>query len=142
MAKWLPSSHFRGVPHTATYLSATIRLQSIKVYLYGVHNLHLKHGFPCPLQGALQLRRLLRGIKRTLGLSPDTRLPITPSLLRRFFSHLDLSYYDHSILWTACLLSFFGLLRGSELLALRPCDLVRHPHTYTVTIHKSKCDPF
>ncbi len=80
----------------ATYLAATIKPQSIKVYLYGVRNLHIENGFPCPLQGALQLRRLLRGIKRVKGLSPDSRLPITPSLLWRFFPQL----------WAAIMLAF------------------------------------
>ncbi len=55
----------------ATYLAATIKPQSIKVHLYGVRNLHIENRFPCPLQGVLQLRRLLRGIKRVKGLYPD-----------------------------------------------------------------------
>ncbi len=31
-----------------TYLAATIKPQSIKVYLYGVRNLHIENSFPCP----------------------------------------------------------------------------------------------
>ncbi len=83
---WTPHSLIRGVPHALCHLlSVTIKPQSITVYLYGVRNLHLENGFPCPLRGALQLRRLLRGIKRVKGLSPDSHLPITPSLLRQLF---------------------------------------------------------
>ena len=66
----------------ATFLATTLKPQSIKVYLHGMRNLQLEHGFTDPLSEARQLRRLLRGIKRLKGAQPDTRLPITPSLLR------------------------------------------------------------
>ena len=46
-----------------TFLASTLKPQSIKVYLSGVRNLHLEHGFADPLSGALQLHCLLRGIK-------------------------------------------------------------------------------
>ncbi len=122
--------------------SPSLKPQSIKVHLYGVRNLHIENGFPCPLQGALQLRRLLQGIKRVKGLSPDSRLPITPSLLWRFFPQFDLSHYDHSMLWAAIMLALFGFMRCSELLSLKSSDLVRRSQSYEVTIRKSKCDPF
>lgn len=126
----------------ATFLATTLKPQSIKVYLYGVRNLHLEHGFPDPLADALQLRRLLRGIKRLKGVSPDSRLPITPSLLRVFYRHLNLAFYDHLMLWAAILVAFFGFLRSKELLALTHGDLRRIPEGYQVAIKASKTDPF
>ncbi len=126
----------------ATFLASSLKPQSIKVYLYGVRNLHLEHGFPDPLTDALLLRRLLRGIKRLKGTSSDSRLPITPSLLRRFRSLLHLTHYDHLMLWAAILLAFFGFLRSSELLALRHSDALRRPEGYLLSIRASKTDPF
>jgi len=82
----------------STFLAATLKPQSIKVYLYGVRNLHLEHGFPDPLPDALQLHHLLRGIKRLKGASLDSRLPVTPSLLQRFNFLLLLAFYNTSCL--------------------------------------------
>lgn len=126
----------------ATFLAYTLRPQSIKVYLFGVRNLHLEHGFSDPLVDTLQLRRLLRGIKRLKGSRTDTRLPITPSLLRTFHSFLLPSSYDHTIFWAAMLVAFFAFLRSSELLALRYCDIHRTQEGYQLTIPVSKTDPF
>ena len=124
-----------------TFLSATLKPQSIKVYLYGVRNLHLEHGFPDPLPEARQLRRLLHGIKRLKGSQPDARLPITPSLLRSFHMLLLTAHYDHLMLWAACLTAFFGFLRCSKMLALLRGDLRRSAKGYHLTIRASKTDP-
>ena len=102
----------------------------------------MEHGFPDPLSDALQLRRLLRGIKRLKGASRDSRLPITPSILRRFHCLLHLAHYDHIMLWAAILVAFFGFLRSSELLALQHEDILRRPEGYHIIIKASKTDPF
>ena len=126
----------------ATFLAKSHKPQSIKVYLYGVRSLHLQHGFPDPLTDAIQLRRLLRGIKRVMGCLPDTRLPITPSLLRSFRASLTLSYHDHLVLWAALLVAFFGFLRSRELLDLRWQDVVRGQEGYQISLRASETDPF
>ena len=103
----------------ATYLARSMKPQSIKVYLYRVRTLHLDWGFPDTLDGAHRLRLLLRGIKRAHGSQPDSRLPITPSLLRRFYSCLNTDHHDHLSLWAAFMMAFFGFLRSKELLNLK-----------------------
>lgn len=125
-----------------TFLASSLKPQSIKVYLFGVRNMHLEHGFPDPLSDALQLRRLLRGIKRLKGVARNPRLPVTPSLLRRFHCLLDLTHYDHTMLWAAILVAFFGFLRSSELLALQHEDVIRRPEGYHIIVKVSKTDPF
>ena len=126
----------------ATSLATTLKPQSIKVYLYGVRNLHLEHGFHDPLANTLQLRRLLRGIKRLKGVPADTRLPVTPSLLRSFHQLLLPTAYDHHMLWAAIMTAFFGFLRSSELLALQHSDVQRSTGGFRVAIKVSKTDPF
>ena len=126
----------------ASFLARSLKPQSIKVYLYGVRTLHLDWGFPDPLEGAARLRLLLRGIKRVHGCRPDSRLPITPSLLQIFYSLLDLHHYDHLSLWAAFMVAFFGFLRSKELLNLRWQDLERHQEGFRISITASKTDPF
>ena len=125
-----------------TYLTYRMRPQSIKVYLYAVRNLHLEHGFPSPLDGCIQLERLMQGIKRTYTCGPNTRLPVTPALLRSFASHLNLTHYDHCMIWAAMLLAFFGFLRSSELLNLQANDVTLQQDHLKCTISASKTDPF
>ena len=99
-------------------------------------------GFQTPLSDAIQLCRLLRGIKRLKGASQDSQLPITLSILRRFHCLLHLANYDHIMLWAAILVAFFGFLRSSELLALQHEDILRRPEGYHIIIKASKTDPF
>ena len=122
-----------------TYLSYTLKPQSIKVYLSAICR---EYGLPNPLAETTQLRRLLRGIKRIHGCSTDSRLPITPNLLRSFLHFLDFRYPDHITLWAAMLVAFFGFLRSNELLALQHNDLQRTPEGYLLRIRSSKTDPF
>ena len=70
----------------ATYLTHTHKPQSIKLYLSAVRTLHLEDGQPDPKSEAVNLRRLMRGIKQVHGNTPYSRLHITPSLLRSFRS--------------------------------------------------------
>ena len=126
----------------ATYLTHTHKPQSIKLYLSAVRTLHLEHGLSDPTSEAVNLRRLMRGIKRVHGNTTDSRLPITPSLLRSFRSFLNLSYPDHLTLWAAILLAFFAFLRSGELLSLHRSDLHRTVNGYQAHIKQSKTDPF
>ena len=126
----------------ATYLTHTHKPQSIKFYLSALRMLHLEYNLPDPTADALNLRRLMRGIKRVHGTSSDSRLPITPSLLRSFASLLNLSFPDHLTFWAAILLAFFAFLRSGELLSLHRSDLHRTTEGYQVHIRQSKTDPF
>ncbi len=126
----------------ATYLAPSQKPQSIKLYLYAVRNLHLEHGQPDPLTDATNLRRLLRGIKRMKGTAPDSRLPITPCILRAFARHLHTTFYDHSMLWAALLTAFIGFLWSKELLALQHADISRGSNHYQLHLRGSKTDPF
>ena len=121
----------------ATYLTHTHKPQSIKLYLSAVRTLHLEHGLSDPTSETVNLGRLMRGIKRVHGNTTDSRLPITPSLLRSFRSFLNLSYLDHLTLWAAILLAFFAFLRSGELLSLHRSDLLRTADGYQVHIKQS-----
>ena len=53
----------------ATHLSHTVKASSIKVYLAAVRLLHIENGFANPLSNCLWLKRVLRGVKRSQGIS-------------------------------------------------------------------------
>ena len=126
----------------ATYLTQSLKPQSIKFYLSAVRSWHIEHHLPDPTAETPNLRRLMRGIKRCHGSPPDRRLPITPTLLRTFRTCLHLSYPDHLLLWAAMLVAFFGFLRSNELLSLKRSDVARTPRGYQLLIRQSKTDPF
>jgi hypothetical protein len=51
------------------------------------------------------------GVKRELGTSQDCKAPITPELLLKFKSILDLDCHNNIVFWAACLTGFYGTLQ-------------------------------
>ena len=105
----------------AAYLADQVSFKTIKLYLAGIRFAHTENSLPDPFQEAPLLHLLLRGIKRTVGLSSRQRLPITMSLLRQIKEELarasDLLPSDKLMLWSAFTLAFYGFLRSSEFTA-------------------------
>ncbi len=60
------------------------------------------------------LQRVMRGVKRFLGISTDNRLAITPDILGRMFAFLDRNTIVGSLYRSAFSIALFGLLRCSE----------------------------
>ena len=113
----------------ATFLTASLRHTSIKVYLSAVRSLPVDQGFLDPLENCLWLQRVVRGIKRSQGSLPaNPRLPISSNILRIIHSALDLHSFDDHMFWAACLMAYFGFLRSAEftVLCLPAFDLSRH----------------
>ena len=100
----------------AAYLARFLLPQSISQYLGFVGLLHREMGFPNPLSDNWVVTSVLRGIRRTLGVPPKPRLPITISLLLGIRSRLNLNSSKHASFWAICLVSFFGLFRKAHLL--------------------------
>ena len=78
----------------ATYQPKNIKASSIKVYLAGIRSLHIENGFPNPLTECLKLERVLRAIKRSLGVSTRGRLAVTFTVLTRLSAVINLDCYD------------------------------------------------
>ena len=102
----------------ASWLSNQVSFPTIKLYLAGIRFAHLENSLVDPLADAPRLRLLLRGIKRTIGLSSRRRLPITMSVMCQLKGALaddpQIASQDKLMLWSAFTLAFFGFLRSSE----------------------------
>ena len=127
------------VPAGRTFLRRMIDLSTSAAGLDQV--IPLSQSFSLDLQWWREFATAWNG--RSFFLLPHwTPAPHLPSLLRSFFSSLNLSYPDHLTLWAALLLAFFSFLRSGELLSLQRGDLHRTTDGLYVHIRQSKTDPF
>jgi len=100
----------------AAYLAQFLLPQSVYIYIHYVGLLHKESRLPNPLSDDWVLSSVLKGIRRTYGVPPRSRLPMTLDILRSIRSRLNLSNSLHASFWAICLVSFFGLFRKSHLL--------------------------
>lgn len=123
LCRWtpLPASDCK-LAAFAAHLAQAIRPVTVSNYISAVRNLHLESGYPDPIANAILLPRVVRGIKRAMGVNPVlVRLPLTSSLIRKLVDSLranaSLCSQDQRMMQAACLLAFHGFLRCSEFLA-------------------------
>lgn len=100
----------------AAYLARFLLPQSVCQYINFVGLLHREMGYANPLKDNWILSSVLKGIRRTFGVPPTPRLPLTPDILIRIRSRLNLNFSMHASFWAICLVAFFGLFRKSHLL--------------------------
>jgi hypothetical protein len=89
---------------------------SIRSYVNIISVLHKSHDAPDPIASCWNIRYLLTGVKRELGTSQDCKAPITPELLLKFKSILDLDCHNNIVFWAVCLTGFYGFLRPNNFL--------------------------
>lgn len=111
--------HQSNVILFATELAKTNSLSAINIQLAGIKFTAHKYGYSEDFSQFRRLYSLLRGIKRSHGLTirKKKRAPITPVMLREMNLHLfnsSRNYHDKQMLWAAMLCAFFGFLRVSE----------------------------
>ena len=100
----------------AAYLAKTLKLSSVKQYLNIVRLFHEEWNLPNPLVKNFNLTCTLRGIRRHLGDNVVQKKPITPDLLHKILSQLNMNSSLDAAVWAACLAMFYGLLRRSNVL--------------------------
>ena len=100
----------------AAFLARSLKAASVRNYLNIVGLLHKEFGLPNPLLNNWPLKSLLTGINRVKGLTPDQKQPMTPELLVRLHTMLDLATSLDASFWAICLVAFYGLFRKSHLL--------------------------
>ena len=141
-----------------TYLARSLSYATIQTYLAAIKHKHIEEGFQPAFHQMHLLRLLLRGIKRSKGLtSRPKKLPITSNGMRTLKDNLRLSLAFHEsdkiMLWAAFSIAFFGFLRSSEFCApaqryfnpqctLLVKDVQLVDNMVVLHIKVSKIDPF
>ena len=138
-------------------LSQRVSHATIRAYLAGVRFWHIGQGVGDPTKGCLRLDLVLRGIRRSKPSQPNSRLPITPLILRAIYKVLATDPYDEDniMFWAACCLGFSAFLRSGEFTMptdrafdpswdMSPCDIsvdsIRQPTKLYVRVKGSKTD--
>ena len=148
------------------YLADTKMLahSTIKSYLAGVRNYCIKNSLEYPFvryngQPMLQLKLVLRGIKKSRTPKALLRLPVTADIMLRFFellnSNVFIGEYERLLMKAALSIAYFGFLRCGEFTThtnkfdpeVNLClgDVVidnSNPQEAYITLKASKTDPF
>ena len=101
------------------FLANSLAPQSIPNYLNIIRIIHLQPGYKNPLEDDFlhfSYHQLLRRIKRLIGCKVKQKLPITPEILIRMYSQLDMSLPADAMFWSICLIAFYSYFRKSNLL--------------------------
>jgi hypothetical protein len=117
------------------YLSLRLSYSSIKKTVSSIGFAYKLLGLEDTFAAFHTTRRLLKGIKRTLGSKSTSKQAILPGQLNKFRGDLQGR--------TIAALAFYGLLRISEALSIHTGDiqLVENGTTLVLTIRSSKTDP-
>ena len=133
---------------------------TLKSYLSAIRHYHILAGQGDPFTGKPfpLLQYVLRGIKRSPAHSPRLpRMPITPAILRALkdqWATAATRDMDFVMLWAACCMGFFGLMRAGDFsvthvsefdpLCLGDVAVDQHqdPSVVQVRLKQSKTDPF
>ncbi|CAG2197540.1 unnamed protein product [Mytilus edulis] len=130
--------------HVALYLACLVQQNHtpspINQAFYSIRWAHKITSEISPTDSDL-VKNILEGAKRRLSVPVKKKEPITPDMLSHMFDKFyceDNLYNQRSI--CACLLSYSGFLRVSELLNLKTCDVLFFQSHMSVFIQKSKTD--
>ena len=110
-----------------SYMADSFVYSSIINYLSAVWVLHRVNGVPHVDINDSSIKFTLKGIRRVLGDSSTSAIPMTVADLRLIFETLDMSNTEDLVFWLSLIMGFRGLLRKSNLfecgLALRDADV-------------------
>ncbi|CAG2254074.1 unnamed protein product [Mytilus edulis] len=130
--------------HVAIYLACLVQQNRtpspINQAFYSIRWAHKIISVISPTDSDL-VKNILEGAKRRLSVPIKKKEPITPDMLSQMFDRLycENNLYNQRTI-SACLLSYSGFLRVSELLNLKTCDIQFFLSHMSVFIQKSKTD--
>ena len=116
-----------------------LKHQTIKSYLSGIRYYNIEQSHPDPfIKDMPRLQYVLRGIKleeSKAPASPKWRLPVTPAILMKMHSALQLHPhdFDSTMIWAASLVCFFGFLCSGKI-------TIPSQAAYDPTVHLSFTD--
>ena len=95
------------------FMARTSGYPHLKHLLSSVKFIHEALDQPFPVNN-FKIDMTMQGLKRRLAKVPFQVLPLTPTILRKMYTHLDMTLLQDRALWCSYLLSFYGLLRKSN----------------------------
>ena len=95
------------------FMARTVGHPHLKHLLSSVKFMHEALNEPFPVNN-FQIDMTMQGLKRRLAKVPFQVLPLTPSIMKKMFSHLNMSLLYDRALCCVYLLSFYGLLSKSS----------------------------
>ena len=117
--------YFQLVPFPATtlvlvwytqFLSRKLKAHaSIIQYLSGIKKLHMLLDYKVDGFHGILLKMTLTGLRCNNQHVVKKAKPMTPTLLKQIYSHLDMTNQLHVVFWGVCILSFLLLFRKSNM---------------------------
>ena len=94
-------------------MAITVSYDHIKHLLHAVKFVHEARGLVYP-EHNFDIVTTLHGLKRKLARVPHRALPLTPQILRKIFSKMNMQSLKDKALWCSYLITFFCLFRKSN----------------------------
>ena len=110
----VPASHGQ-IELYIVYLSESLKYSSIVKYLNIIHLLHVESYLPNPMENSFGIKAPLKGVRRELGDTVISKLPITPEILVNNTCHIGFQQDSDIMFWEACLVGFHAMLRKANL---------------------------
>lgn len=134
----LPADASTIAVYLASLADSGLAASTISRRLAAIAYAHQLRGHTAPTN-AIEVRTVLRGIRRTIGVAVNRKAPATASAIGAMLAHLPdtlIGKRDRALL----LIGFAAALRRSELAALHVSDLELHQDGVLVHIGRSKTD--
>ena len=125
-----------------THMADTFVYSSIVNYLSALWVLHRVNNIPHIDIHDQSIAFTLKGIRRVLGDSSNSAVPISVMDLRQIYAILDLTKTEDLAFWLSLIMGFRSLLRKSNLfedgMAIRVCDISYHNWGVMLSVHRTK----
>ena len=97
-------------------------------YVSALKVLQQLHGFSIAPFSNFTFTLLLKSLKRNSPQIPQSKLPITPEILLKIYSLINIKNAHHIVYWTSFLLGFYTLFRKSNLVipSVKTFDPIKH----------------
>lgn len=138
-----------------SWLSLTNSHNSVRSIMSGVKDFWSSRGITVDMAAWPRYYRVMRGLRRLKGGTPNRKRPISPDNLRAFRDHIDLQSNFGAALWACMLVTWWGMFRKSNTtvgnanpmdssLCIRKSDVVFDLETWsmTISVRKSKTNQF
>lgn len=109
-------------------LAKSLSYESIKKYLGAVRHLHRTWGVECTASHSYHVYRVIQGVRRVKGGMSMCKMHITPDILRRIYSVLDMVKIEDLAFWCASLMAFLTFFRKSNLCLEKESDFDEDKH--------------